>query len=441
MKSLLVDALRSAQTDSPGEEPGEEVVAEETAGRRKSTGAVTLPDSFADDISLLATGVFNREQLDAVAEPVDDRDLVLEPPGEVDLQDRAVVDPAERSPPLDDSEMRGQRTPAPESMLARIARLSPVICLATMLLAAGGFVFVQNLSGEYLNADLKELSEKVRTQPVVADENAQPVTADDRFANATNVAPDVVADAGVGGPGLPADPVITAVARNYIEPVADQPSAQEAAQVAVQSSLVSRTTRRVVNDRAFTAIATAYDALQRGDTISAEKNYRRALEIAPHHPDALLGLAAVLQGSGRVADSAALYARALELDPANEIAAAALISMNDQVSSDDAIAALKTLLGQYPDSAYIMFVLGVRYVDAGLWPEASVAFRGAHSADPANADYSYNLAVSLEKLGDLAAAIGYFEQTIETAAADSDFDVPALRRHVKEIAALVGEPL
>ena len=442
MKSLLVDALRSAQNDAPDTEPDSDATADETSSRRKASGAVTLPDSLADDISLLATGVFQSEPVGEDIEARDTQELLLDTPDESDRPDPPAVDPAERSPPTDiaATEEQAARAAAPVPFLTRLARWSPLMCVATMLLAAGGFVLYQNLAGEHLNVDLRELSEQIRIEPAAIADPAQAATigtvgeivaaANTAVANRRDT-PAVAPTAG--------QPRVVALEPTFVEPAALPESVTLSVADAEDAGVVTRSTRETVDDLAFASVALAYAAFQRGDMTAAEKNYRDALDIAANHPDALLGLAAVLQESGRIAESATYYARVLELDPASDIAAAALISMNDRATHQDAIATLKSLLQRYPDSAYLRYVLGVRYLDSGLWPEASVAFRAAHDADPANADYSYNLAISLERQGETSAAVRYFERALATVDGNSDFDVAAVRRHIDEIAVLARE--
>ena len=47
------------------------------------------------------------------------------------------------------------------------------------------------------------------------------------------------------------------------------------------------------------------------------------------------------------------------------------------------------------------------------WAEAQQAFFDAHRLDSDNADYAYNLAVSLDRLAQSAAALGFYRRALE----------------------------
>ena len=71
--------------------------------------------------------------------------------------------------------------------------------------------------------------------------------------------------------------------------------------------------------------------------------------------------------------------------------------------------------------------------------EASLSFLNAHNANPGRADYSYNLAVSLERLGDYESAEFYFERAILSAGNNDDFNADEVRQHIGELAAVSRE--
>ena len=75
---------------------------------------------------------------------------------------------------------------------------------------------------------------------------------------------------------------------------------------------------------------------------------------------------------------------------------------------------MKLLLDQNPDSPQVHFSLGGFYAGQSRWPEAQQAFFDAYTADKNNADYAYNLAVSLEQLGQAKAALSHYRTGLET---------------------------
>lgn len=439
MKSLLVDALRSAQGEKTDNSPDEDA-AELPAIAQNDGDAAPARLSIPDEMSLLATGVYESqdreiaeypesgEQEESIRGPEDDKFDEIDRDSFGDTDVAAVDDePEVLSAPIG----REPDTVQPRTLLAKIARLSPAICLLTMSAAAGAFVLYQNLAARQLNRDLSELSEHIQL---------------DRFEVGNPSVP-------MGGPAAPtsSDSVTLIPVGHRYAPVRESSSAtvatkstpvneqvQSAAPANSPHVIVNRS-NRAIDDAAFEQVRTAYAAYERGEHKLAERDYRRALEIAPNHLNALAGLAAVLQETGRSGEALVYYRQLLNVEPNNEIAAAAIIASDRETSAVDAIPQLKSLLQHYPNSAYLHYVLGVRYLERNLWPEASLSFLNAHNANPGRADYSYNLAVSLERLGDYESAEFYFERAILSAGNNDDFNADEVRQHIGELAAMSGE--
>src|SRR5579872_2151107 len=73
------------------------------------------------------------------------------------------------------------------------------------------------------------------------------------------------------------------------------------------------------NPAAETAMARGLAAHQRDDFVSAERDYRLALEAAPAHPVAVHFLGLLLHQRDRHPDSLPLLLRSVELDPRNPL--------------------------------------------------------------------------------------------------------------------------
>ena len=73
---------------------------------------------------------------------------------------------------------------------------------------------------------------------------------------------------------------------------------------------------------------------------------------------------------------------------------------------------LKTLLAQQPDAAALHFTLGNNYVSQSRWTEAQQSFFRAFSIDSTNADYAFNLAVSLDHLNKIKLASKYYSKAL-----------------------------
>jgi tetratricopeptide (TPR) repeat protein len=159
-------------------------------------------------------------------------------------------------------------------------------------------------------------------------------------------------------------------------------------------------------------LMSAYQSYQKGDYEAAGKLYHGALSKDSKNRDALLGLAAIAQQQGQ--DDAALqyYRRVLSLDPRDPVAQAALSSFGpgDPVGKETR---LKQLIAQQPDSAALNLALGNQYADQSRWHEAQQAYFNALAIEPTNALFAFNLAISLDHIGQRTAAAQYYRQALQ----------------------------
>jgi len=205
------------------------------------------------------------------------------------------------------------------------------------------------------------------------------------------------------------------------QPVATPPAAIE----------ISRNERR---DPLEVALQQAYQAYQRGEFQPAELDYRRALEIDADNRDARLGLAVIAQRSGRIERARLFYQSLLVLNPKDSIALTGLMSLQGANASGENETHIKMLLAEEPTAAHLHFALGVEYVAQTRWPEAQQAFFQAYHYAPGNAEYSFNLAVSLEQLGQLKVALDYYRRARETAVGQTvGFDLAQLNQRIAKL--------
>jgi tetratricopeptide (TPR) repeat protein len=76
-------------------------------------------------------------------------------------------------------------------------------------------------------------------------------------------------------------------------------------------------------------------------------------------------------------------------------------------------ARLKQALAQEPGAPYLNFSLGNLYASQRRWSDAQQAYFNAYRADSRNADYAFNLAVSLDQLGKSRQALEYYRRALE----------------------------
>jgi tetratricopeptide (TPR) repeat protein len=156
-----------------------------------------------------------------------------------------------------------------------------------------------------------------------------------------------------------------------------------------------------------------YRAYRSGDFAVAQQNYSRVLRQDDKNRDALLGMAAIAQQQGNDTVAAQYYGQVLVLDPRDPLAQAGMSALEKGGPSSDKESRLKLLLDQQPQSAALNFALGNLYAEQSRWTEAQQAYFTAYSLQPDAAQYAYNLAVSLDHLGQAKLAAQYYQRALQ----------------------------
>ena len=183
-------------------------------------------------------------------------------------------------------------------------------------------------------------------------------------------------------------------------------------------------------------LASAYQSYQQGDFAAAQQQYVAALKQDPNNRDALLGIAALARQQGQDAIAAQYYRHVLELNPRDPEAYAGMAALgNDDSPSEES--RLKLLLAQQPQSAALNFTLGNLYAGQQRWPEAQQAYFNAYNLQPDNADYAFNLAVSLDHLGQDKAAANYYQRALQlgSSSAMAGFDRAQVQQRLNALRA------
>jgi Flp pilus assembly protein TadD len=177
-----------------------------------------------------------------------------------------------------------------------------------------------------------------------------------------------------------------------------------------------------------------YQSFQKGDLAAARESYQKALAREPNNRDALLGLAAIDVRSGQLEVAEARYLKVLEADPRDSQAVAGLIGLRGSLDPVASESRLKTLITTQPEVAPLHFALGNQYARQSRWTEAQAAYFRAYSLDPDNADFAFNLAVSLDQLRQKKPALEYYQRSLTlTGKRAASFDASQARTRVQEL--------
>jgi len=154
----------------------------------------------------------------------------------------------------------------------------------------------------------------------------------------------------------------------------------------------------------------AYHAYLGGKFDLAQQLYQKALRLDGRNTDALLGLAAIAQHQGADSVAAHYYAQVLELDPRDAVANSGMSALT---TGSNIESRLKTLLNEQQDSSSLHFALGNHYAEQSRWGEAQQEYFDAYKLSPNNVKLVFNLAVSLDRLGQNELAAQYYQRALE----------------------------
>lgn len=176
----------------------------------------------------------------------------------------------------------------------------------------------------------------------------------------------------------------------------------------------------------------AYLAYRDGKFDQAQQLYLKALSLDSKNTDGLLGMAAIAQRRGEDDVAAHYYAQVLILDPRNAVANAGMSAMSNDDNSESR---LKMLLNEQQNSSSLHFALGNYYAAHSRWAEAQQAYFDAYKLAPDRAELAFNLAVSLDRLGQDKAAAQYYRRALQLDTGQlADFDHAKVLQRIEELA-------
>lgn len=186
-------------------------------------------------------------------------------------------------------------------------------------------------------------------------------------------------------------------------------------------------------------ISEAYQAFQQGRDEMAQKLYREVLHQDAKNRDALLGLAAIAARHGQTQQARHYYQQVLQFYPQDTLAQMGLHSIQLTQTPQLKESQLKSLVEQLPEAAELHFDLGNFYATAQQWSAAQQAYFNAYRLDKKQADYAYNLAISLDHLNQPRLALTYYQEALKLVQNQSitsyHFDLQAIQRRIQTLLA------
>ena len=376
--SLLLDALKRAEQEKSGRDPGEglalvdDVPAKEAASDSPAASASSVTDN---DARAAAKGLFTAKQ------------------GGL-----------------------GEAVPVAGRRKAVIAG----IVLGTLVLVAIGGVYVWLETGGGVPLA------KSPTRPALVGQAPAPSPAKPAPAPVATTPPAGTAISpageGVSKAGLPTS--------GNAKPPARTPAQRVASAAQPEPNAPARFMRETNAPAVPPKVGAGYEALRAGNIEQAQTLYLEALATDPANVDAHLGLAAASARAGDRAMAERHYREALDLNPGNASAIAGLAALADFTRADALEAQLRADVSRFPSSAALRFTLGGLYAAQSRWNEAQAAYFEAYRLEPDNPDLAFNLAVSLDQLGQRRLAADFYERALNGAKSrGGQFDpAQALRR-------------
>lgn len=205
--------------------------------------------------------------------------------------------------------------------------------------------------------------------------------------------------------------------------------------VAASGFTIQKTKRADPISSTLEAAWLAYDSRQYSE---AKDLYSKVLSIEENNRDALLGIGAIalLQGDSDAVRYA--YTSLLKQDPNDAIASAALSGLQSDKSSMNAdVDYLLSMLAKNPDAPQLHFAIGNVYAKQEKWKLAQQSYFSAWQADSENADYIFNLAVSLDQMNKSQQALTFYRDSLlKSKDKQVSFSADAVKKRITELSGL-----
>ena len=303
-----------------------------------------------------------------------------------------------------------------------------------LLLALGGTILLFTIGVGYLwYLDSASNTAPLRPMAAPAVAQTQPPVAHAQPAAIAEPAPQDALVPGIGTQtarqDIPEEKAHAASPENSSAPTqqvhAREPSRQDYSPIKIEQQKIA--------EQIDPLLLEAYSTYQHGELDQAQQLYLALFQKDARNTDILLGLATIAQHQGNNMIAAQYYARILELDPRNAAANAGMSAL--RTDDENTESRLKNLLREQGNAATLHFALGNLYAEQSRWGEAQQAYFNAYTLEPGNPEFAFNLAVSLDHLGQRQLALQHYQHALRFDPSHrAGFDHAQIELRVKELA-------
>ncbi|MCB1904270.1 MAG: hypothetical protein KDI18_09295 [Gammaproteobacteria bacterium] len=173
--------------------------------------------------------------------------------------------------------------------------------------------------------------------------------------------------------------------------------------------------KRQVRNLEQARLTRGYAALRRRELEKAALIFKQNLKGNPDSIKGVLGLASVAEMRGDAEQAERLYRKVLQIEPGNLHAITAIIQRGAGTDPVRKGQQLDKLIERHPVNADLRYLKGNLHASNQRWREAQADYFKALELDGTNPDYAYNLAISLEHIGQPSIALTYYRLALELA--------------------------
>jgi tetratricopeptide (TPR) repeat protein len=189
------------------------------------------------------------------------------------------------------------------------------------------------------------------------------------------------------------------------------------------------------NDPVGEKLNAAWQQYENAQYNDAKLLYKDVIDLEENNRDALLGLGAIAVIEKNNMMAREIYLSLLKLDPRDPIAMASLASLRSDASSLKSDEEHMLVMQQKnPDAPHLNFALGNIYAQQDKWKSAQEYYFNAWQLDIENADYIYNLAVSMDQLNKPQQALNFYQDSLHKSAGKQvSFSREAVQKRINEL--------